>query len=350
MTPPRALGLALLAAALPAAAQGALDSPAFGGSRIFSEGVSSLGNPARFDRCLPGWYFSALDGDLKAKGLADALDRLAKGADPAGALADLADAPWASRANGFGLTLTQAGLHGAVAQERWNGLTATVDRDPSHLGPGLGLNATSAQVLRADVQRVVLGAGSAEGRSGYGFAVRLERWTVLRRTAALNPVAGQEALTRGSALLDASGPGDATLDVNVNGGYVAELGGGVRFGVLGDHLLPKTVAGVAQRAQLRAGFQVDAGPGAQVSVEADLNEATRLPLTLPQKSLSASVRLGFGPSVGLTLGAERRSVGGSATTTAGATLYWKLPALSLGFGFRFAEDRPLKALLVRVDA
>ena len=69
MTAPRALGLALLAATLPAAAQGALDGPSFGGSRVFSEGLNSLGNPARFDRCLPGWYFSALDGDLKAKGI-----------------------------------------------------------------------------------------------------------------------------------------------------------------------------------------------------------------------------------------------------------------------------------------
>ena len=85
-------------------------------------------------------------------------------------------------------------------------------------------------------------------------------------------------------------------------------------------------------------------------MEGDLNEATRLPLTLPQKSLSASVRLGFGPSVGLTFGAERRTVGGAASTAAGATLYWKLPSLSLGFGFRFADDAPLKALLVRVNA
>lgn len=350
MTAPRALGLALVLATLPAAAQGALDSPAFGGSRVFSEGVNSLGNPARFDRCLPGWYLSALDGDLKAKGSPGALEGLAKGGDLAASLKDLAGAPWASRATGYGVALTQAGLHGAIARERWNGLTATVDQDPAHLGTGIALNTSAAEVVRADVERVVLGAGSAEGRSGYGFAVRIERWTIFRTTAALNPAPGQEALGRGPALLDAAGPGQAALDLNLNGGYVAELGGGVRFGALADHLLPRTVAGVAQRAQVRAGFMVDLGPSAQASVEGDLNEATRLPLTVPSRSLSGSVRLGFGTSLGLSFGAERRTVGGAASTTAGATLYWKLPTLSLGFGFRFSEDAPLKALLVRVNA
>lgn len=350
MTAPRALGLALLAATLPAAAQGALDGPSFGGSRVFSEGLNSLGNPARFDRCLPGWYFSALDGDLKAKGSQGALEGLAKDADPTASLRDLAGAPWASRTTGYGVTLTQAGLHGAIARERWNGLTAAVDRDPAHLDTGIALNTSTAEVVRADVERVVLGAGSAEGRSGYGFAVRVERWTVFRTTAALHPGPGQEALARGPALLDATGPGQAALDVNLNGGYVTELGGGLRFGLLGDHLLPRTVAGVAQRAQVRAGFMLDLGSSTQISVEGDLNEAARLPLTVPAKSLSGSVRLGFGPALGLSFGAERRTLGGSAATAAGATLYWKLPALTLGFGFRFSEDAPLKALLVRVNA
>lgn len=349
MKAPRALGLAALAGLTPLAAQGALDGPAFGGSRVFSEGVNSLGNPARYDRCLPGWYFSALDGDLRAKGNRGALEGLAD-ADPSASLRDLAAAPWASRTTSFGLTLTQAGLHGAVARERWNGLSAAVDLDAAHLGPGLALNTSGADVVRADVERVVLGAGSAEGRSGYGFAVRIERWTVFRTRAALHPAPGQEALGRGPALLEAAGPGKATLDLNLNGGYVADLGGGVRFGALVDHLLPRTVEGVAQRAQVRAGFQVDLGPSAQASVEGDLNEAARLPLTVPSRSLGGSVRLGFGPSLGLTFGAERRSIGGTATTAAGATLFWKLPSLTLGFGLRFSEDAPLRALLVRVNA
>ncbi len=70
----KTLPLLGLAAALPLAAQGTLDSPSFGGSRVFSEGVHSFGNPARFDRCLPGYYFGYQDGDLKAKGNAAALD------------------------------------------------------------------------------------------------------------------------------------------------------------------------------------------------------------------------------------------------------------------------------------
>lgn len=344
------LGLAALAAILPASAQGALDSPAFGGSRVFSEGVNSLGNPARFDRCLPGWYFGAVDGDLQAKGLTGALEALGRGGDASGPLADLAGAPWGTRTTGFGLVLTQAGLHGAIARERWNGLAAAVDLDPARLGAGLAQNRTTADLLRADVERVVLGAGSAEGRSGYGFAVRIERWSLVRRTAALNPLGDQRGLAEGPSLLDLDGPGEAALDVNLNAGYVAELGRGVRFGVMGDHLVPRTLAGIAQRAQLRAGFMVEVGRSAQVSVEADLNEAARLPLPTPQRSLSGSVRLGFGPTVGLTFGAERRTAGGVATTAAGATLLWKLPALSVGLGFRVSGDAPLRTLLVRVDA
>jgi len=338
----KALLLLCLAAALPAAAQGFLDDPAFGGSRVFSEGYGGLGNPARFDRCPAGWYFGLQDGDLKARNQAEFAAPLDLDA--------LGKAPWASRTFGFGLTVTQAGLHGSVSRERWNGFDATVDRDPSHLGANLGLNTTAAQLLRAEVERVVVGAGSSEGRSGYGFAVRVERWRIGRATAALNPQPGQLALVGGPDPLDASVPLASSLDVNLNGGYVIELGRGIRFGLMGDHLLPRTLAGLSQKAQIRAGFQLDAGQSASLSVEADLNEATRLPLTVPQKSLSASVRLGFGPTLGLTFGAERRTVGGVAATAAGATLYWKLPALSLGFGIRIADDAPLKTLLVRVDS
>jgi hypothetical protein len=338
----KALRLLCFAAALPAAAQGFLDDPAFGGSRVFSEGYGPLGNPARFDRCPAGWYFGVQDGDLKARNQAAFTAPLDLDA--------LAKAPWATRSFGFGLTLTQAGLHGSVSRERWNGLDAAVDRDPAHLGANLGLNTTAAQLLRAEVERVVVGAGSSEGRSGYGFAVRVERWRIGRAVAALNPQPGQLALLGGPHPLDAAPDLAASLDVNLNGGYVIELGRGIRFGLMGDHLLPRTLAGLSHKAQFRAGFQVDAGPSASVSVEADLNEATRLPLVAPQKSFSASVRLGFGPAVGLTFGAERRTVGGVATTAAGATLYWKLPALSVGFGLRIADEVPMKTLLVRVDA
>lgn len=339
-----------LAAALPLAAQGFLDSPSFGGSKVFSEGVHSLGNPARYDRCLPGYYLSFQDGDLKAKGSAAALEEVARGTDPASALAALDAAPWASRTTGYGLVLTQAGLHGSVSREQWNGLAAAVDRDPAHLGANLGLNRTSADVIRADVDRVVLGAGSAEGSSGYGFAVRIERWSFGRRTAALNPAVGQDSLAKAPALLDVSDTPSTSTDVNLNGGYVMALGQGLRFGLLGDHLIPKTVAGLDLKGQVRAGFQLDLGSSAQVSVEGDLNEAIRLPVALPQKSLSASLRLAFGPALGLTLGAEKRTLGGASTTTAGATVFWKLPALSVGFGFRFSDDAPLKSLLVRVNS
>jgi hypothetical protein len=346
----KTLPLLGLAAALPLAAQGTLDSPSFGGSRVFSEGVHSFGNPARFDRCLPGYYFGYQDGDLKAKGNAAALEDLARGSDLPAALAALEAAPWASRTTGYGLVLTQSGLHGSVSREQWNGLAASVDRDPAHLGANQGLNLTSADVIRANVDRVVLGAGSAEGSSGYGFAVRIERWSFGRRTAALNPAAGQDSLAKAPDLLDVSETPSTSTDVNLNGGYVMALGPGLRFGLMGDHLIPKTIAGLDLKGQVRAGFQLDVSPSAQISVEGDLNEAIRLPVSLPQKSLSASLRLAFGPALGLTLGAEKRSLGGASTTTAGATVYWKLPTLSVGFGFRFSDDAPLKGLLVRVNS
>lgn len=339
-----------LVAGLPLAAQGYVDGPDFGGSKVFSEGVNALGNPARYDQCPPGYYLSYQDGDLKAKGNASALEELAKGGDARAALAALASSSWASRTSGYGVTLTQTGLHGSVSRERWNGLTATVDQDPAHLGANQGLNTTTAEILRAEVDRIVFGAGSAEGQSGYGFAVRVERWSYQRRTAALNPAPGQESLSQAPALLDLSGTSSTTTDANLNGGYVVELGKGFRFGLMGDHLIPKTIAGLDLKGQYRAGLQVELGPSARLALEGDLNEATRMPITLPQKTLSASLRLAFGPTVGLTVGAERRTLAGSATTTVGATLYWKLPNLSMGFGFRFADDSPLKGLLVRVNS
>ena len=72
MTPKTSLARIVLAASAvcaPLVAQTPLftDGPAFGGSKVFSEGANPLGNPARYGQAQGGYYFTFLNGDQESK-------------------------------------------------------------------------------------------------------------------------------------------------------------------------------------------------------------------------------------------------------------------------------------------
>lgn len=340
---------------LPAFSQALPDGPQFGGSKVFSLGLDGLGNSARFDQAAPGWYLGRSAGDLKSKDQAAALDGLATlagldAAAQAAALARLADNPWAQRGTAYALAFAKAGgIHGSLSRQEFTGLLASLDQDPAHLGPGLAQNGTALELRRATVTRFITGAGSMADNAAYGFAFRVEDWRFGRAVRALNPAAGQAALGAPKDALDFAGTDGKRLTATLDGGVIFEVAPGLRIGATVDRLLPATFGDLQEKTQVRAGLQLDLGTLAQLSAEADLNEAVRLPFAAKQKGAALSLRILAGPSAQLVVGTERRTVAGTSATAAGATLFLKMGRYQVGAGLRFGQDRPLLGLGAKVD-
>jgi hypothetical protein len=349
--------LCLTLAALPALAQAFPDSPSFGGSRVFSLGLNPLGNSARFDQALPGWYLGTWTGDLKPKDETKALEALATalGGDTfaySGAFTRLQDNPWALRQRSFGAVMSQAGgIHGSLHREEMTSLMAAPDLDPTHRGSAaaLALNTTSFDLRRTVVNRLVLGAGSMQDGVSYGYAIRLEDWRVGQRTAALNPATGQLAIGDPKALLDFKETEKKHFVATLDAGLIFELSPGIRIGGMVDRLVPRTIGDVKERPQVRAGVQMDLGSFAQFSVESDLNETARMPFIAKQRTLSASLRIAANPTVQVLLGGERRTLGGISSQSFGATLYIRAGSFLVGAGLQVGQDKPLVGLGLKVE-
>jgi hypothetical protein len=349
--------LCLALAALPASAQAFPDSPAFGGSKVFSLGLNPLGNTARFDQALPGWYLGTWSGDLKPKDQTKALDALAGalGGDTfgfGGAFARLNDNPWALRDRSFGLVMAQTGgVHGSITRQEMSSLLASPDQDPAHRGStaALALNATSFDLRRSVVSRVVLGAGSIQEGVAYGYSLRLEDWRLGQATAALNPLPGQLAIGDPKTLLDFKQTDRKVIAATVDVGAIMELTQGIRLGGMVDRLVPRTIGDVKEQPQARVGLQLDLGSFAQFGVESDLNEAARMPYVAKQRTMSASLRIAANPTVQLLLGGERRTLAGLSTQAYGATLFIRAGSFLVGAGMQIGQDRPLVGFGVKIQ-
>ncbi len=342
--------LPFLVLAAPLAAQSFGDAPAFGGSRAFSEGLSTKGNPARFDQAQPGWYLDWEMGDDKAKGFKGASDHVLNGfatSDSALALSglqNLAKTPYAERKRTYGLAVTsQGGVYFALGHETLNASRVVTDLDPTHFGGGLPLNASAVEVGQARVDRLVMGVGSGMDGQAYGFAFRVERIRSGRNLQGLNGVSAADAS------LDFANPTRSNLTATLDMGSQFQLAPNVRLALMGDRLIPRTLNGVQEKAQFRAGVSLDLSPAYALVVETDINKAQRLPLPVDQRTAAASLRMAFGPSLSMKVGAQRKTVDGQASTLLGASLTLRNAPLWVTFGFQFGDDRAQKALAVKVD-
>jgi hypothetical protein len=307
------------------------DGPAFGGSRVFSEGFDPLGNSARFDQVPAGWYAAWEGGDAKPRGFRTDSDALAQAvqagdaAATAAALLRLQDTPFPLRRTAYGLQYAATGgLRVAFGREVLTGALA---------GPAL-----SAETRRAEVDRLVAGAGSGDGGSAYGFTFRIERVSLGGGSL---PAAPDTALGFGTTDRRA-------WSMTSDAGFSTQLTQGLRFGLTASRLIPRHFWDVYEQPQARAGFELDLGESARLSLEGDLNEAARLPMPQKQKTLSSSLRIAASPTVTLLVGAERRTVAGASATLAGVSVRIATAPLVLGLGFQFGDDRPQRALSVRL--
>ena len=338
--------LAASAACLPLCAQTPLftDGAAFGGSKVFSEGLNPLGNQARVSQAPAGYYFSYVDGDQRAKDNKSILSNAAS-ADPAAAsaaLAQLGSAPWALRTRAYGFAAIKSSASLALTREELNGIMAHPD-----LG-ALPANSSFLDGRRATVDRLSFGGGGpVESGTSWGGGLRIERWAMGQQTAAFSSPGGFG--DPDSNLLGATATSVRTLNAAVDLGISMDLANGVRIGATADQINAKRLWDVYLQPQFRVGLQIDLGRTTQVAIEGDVNAAARMPLPEKQQAVAGSLRFAISPAVVFLLGAEQRKIDGNAVTCAGATLQIHTGTMLLSFGFQAGQDRPMKGLTLMVN-
>lgn len=347
--------LAFAALSLPLAAQTPLfnDAPAFGGSRVFSDGLNPLGNPARYDRAVQGWHLSWLDGDQRAQDNKSILkDTLAT--DPAvvdAALRKLQDAPWSQRTRAYGVALAKEAAGIGFTREEYH--TAFAHVDLNNLGANLANNTSFLDGRRAIVNRFHVGGGSLAAGTAAGFGFRFERWEL----GGIAPLLAQGA--EGGTFPFAGSSDDIVMNYSttsvkgtnwaLDAGFTRDLAEGLRIGFMADQLNAKRLWDVTMKPQFRAALQLDLGPASTLTLEGDLNSAARMPFPEKQKALAASLRYRVSGAVTFTVGGERRQIGEAAVTRLGATLSLHTPSFLVSFGFQAGQDRPMKGLTAMVN-
>lgn len=335
MTPTRIL-LSTLLASGSAFAQTPIfnDGAAFGGSRVFSEGLNPLGNAARFDRPATGTYLGWVQGNEGAKDTFEAFKTIGDPAQMGRNLSALADNPWGQKTRSFAIAYADKGVHSSFTHEETTAVMA-------HPDPGTPQSST-VDLRRAVVDRTCVGAGRVEQGTGYGIVMRVERWRLGQGTQALNPGAGQGQ----QDYLAFSDTQTTSTLVTFDLGYTLELMQGIRFGGTVDRLLPRHFGDVYEGPQLRVGFQMDLGTLAQLSVDSDINKAMRMPFPLRQRITTASLRLMPNASFTLTLGGERRTLGGQPQIRGGFSLFMNTATWRIGAGFQVSQERPMMGLVL----
>ncbi len=336
--------LAAAALCAPVAAQTPLftDGPAFGGSKVFSEGMNPLANPARFAQAPTGYYFSYLDGDQRAQ---DNKSILAASVTDPTQLPRLADAPWALRTRAYGFSSVQNSANLTLTREELNSMLYV---------PQPGISDGYMDGRRAVVDRLGMGGGGplqTGSTTALGVNLRVERWE-MGRTIENYDFAGPGAAGFASAesdLLGASGTSFKSWNIGLDGGLVMEMAQGVRLGVTADQLLPKHLWDVYLQPQFRAGLQLDLGQSTRLGLESDINAVERMPIPARQQSSSASLRFGFSQAATILVGVERRKIDDAPVTVVGATLQIRTSSLLVGIGFQASQDRPMKGATLMVN-
>jgi hypothetical protein len=320
------------------------DGPAFGGSKVFSEGMNPLANPARFGQAPTGYYFSFVDGDQRAQDNKSRLSDATSGA-PA-TLGPLADAPWALRTRAYGLSSTKNGANLALTREEFNSMLFTNDT--------AGLNGPFMDGRRATVDRLSVGGGGPAQQgstTAMGVNLRIERWAMGEIFQPYNS-ATPGALNFGSAesdMLNGTGTSNRSWNLAMDAGVVLEMAQGVRLGVTADQINPKHLWDVYLQPQFRAGLQLDLGQLAKLSLESDLNSVERMPFPVKQQASAASLRFGLSSAAALLVGVERRKIDNASVTRGGATLQIRTSSLLLAIGFQAGQDRPMKSATLMVN-
>jgi hypothetical protein len=313
-----------------------VDSPTFGGTKLFSDGLSSAGSAPKTDSSESFFAFVFALGDQGAGKFMSHLDNLSAGAPDKidAAVMGLRDASWGLRSRAYGLTWRDSGVRGyvttiALTREEMTSLWAdVVDRD-----------LVDFDVRRSVLERFAL-SYSSNGDSSvyYGCTLRIERWKTGGEYVELGLNSPNAGFETAKGLLDFNSTSDKNLTYAIDVFMGWEIASGLRLGAQSNRLMTRHLWDVEEKPQYRAGAQIDLGSSVQLTLETDINKAMRMPFPLDQKTAAASLKINANKAITFAVGVEQKTMNDQKTTVAGLNVWLNGKNNRLGVGFQFGQD------------
>lgn len=329
------------------------ESTVFGGSKLFIEEFI----PSMSAKISPSRKYFAIgfaQGDQGAGKFISGLDDFASGdfQKVNNAVIKLGDAPWGLRSSSYGLSIHERGTTISITRQEMTSLWAYAWFDNETV---------NFDVRRSVTDKVSISSvgSSKSGAFFYGGTLRIERWNYGNEFKLLRsyPDSNSFAYNNLDSLADAYGEpweianinqAKSLLDYddtpNKNITYALdlfaglEIAGSLRLAIHSDRLTTRYLGDIEEKPQFRGGAQIDLGSFAQLSLEADLNEAMRVPFPHLRKSESVSLKIKANALITFTIGAERVTLNGHETTRAGLNAWITGKKHRMGMGFQFGQD------------
>jgi hypothetical protein len=327
-----------LAAPLAAQMPPFVDGPAFGGTRIFSDGLIPNGSAAQNPNMPSFWAFGYAKGDQGAGKFLSSLDDLSSDAIEKinNAILELGDSPWGLRSRAYGLALYDRETTFSLTREEMTSLWASVPDS------ALDTGTVGFDIRRSVVERATLTSygSSKSGKAIYGGTLRVERWSLGGEYQMLGIFSPDADLSNAAALLDYRETSGNSITYAMDAFAILEIADGVRLAVQTNRVASRDLGDLKENPQFRAGAQIDLGSAVQLTLESDINEAMRMPFPVMQKTAAASLKVKANETIAFAVGAEKKTMDGQHTIRFGLNAWIKLGKQNqLGAGFQIGQDR-----------
>jgi hypothetical protein len=200
-----------------------------------------------------------------------------------------------------------------------------------------------SETVGFDVRRSVVERFSvsytSQGKFYYGGTLRIERWGLGSNYQELSAFSPDANLSQAKGLLDYSETQNRSITYAIDTFTGIEIANSLRLAIQANRLTSRRLGDVEEKPQFRAGAQVDLGTMVQLTLESDINEAMRTPFPVMQKSAAVSLKVRANALIAFAIGAERKTMYGRHTVSAGLNAWITGKKNHFGAGFQFGQEK-----------
>jgi len=311
-----------------------VESPAFGGTSLFADGMIPIGDTPQARSGKDMLAFGYATGEQGADSFMSLLDDFSSGnLDKLNAaILGFADSPWGLRSRAYGLLMLAKNGSSLTPRQEMTSLWAKSQDNQS-----VGFDTRRSVVDRLAFTYIT------QGKRYLGSTLRIERWSFGNAYRELGAFTPDAALSQARDLLDYDRIQKRNNITYALDAFVGiELPEGIRLAIHADRLTTKRLGrfgDVEEKPQYRAGAQIDIGALFELTVESDINKAMRMPFPVEQKTMAASLKVKANTLITFAIGIERKTMDSQHTTRTGLNVWITGKKHRVGVGLQLGQNR-----------